>query len=213
MNGKIYFASDFHLGVPDHESSLQREKKIVEWLDKIRNDAEEIILLGDLFDFWFEYNTVVPKGFVRFLGKLAHLSDSGIKISVFTGNHDIWMFDYFEKELNIPVYRKPQVRKWNGKKFYIAHGDGLGPGDQGFKFLKAVFTNKFCQRLFNWLHPDIGVKIALFWSARSRIANSIIDEYKGDDKEWLVLHSKMQLEKEQYDYFIYGHRHIPIQKN
>ena len=150
---KIFFLSDFHLGAPDHESSLVREKKVIAFLESIRNDAAEIFIVGDIFDFWYEYKKVVPKGYVRLLGKLAELSDSGIPIHVFTGNHDMWMSGYFEKELNIPVYHQPKVFEWNGKRFYIGHGDGLGPGDHGYKFIKKIFRNPFCQWLFGQLHP------------------------------------------------------------
>jgi UDP-2,3-diacylglucosamine hydrolase len=208
---KIYFASDFHLGVPDRETSLEREKKVVKWLDQIKHDAEEIFLLGDVFDFWFEYKTVVPKGYIRLLGKLAELSDAGIRIHYFTGNHDMWVFDYLPQELNIPVYRAPVKRSINGKKFYIGHGDGLGPGDFGYKFIKKVFSNRICQWLFARLHPNFGIWMAGYWSRKSRIANGPRDEkFLGEDKEWLVIHSREILKKEHFDYFIYGHRHLPL---
>lgn len=208
---RIYFASDYHLGVPDAKSSLEREKRIVRWLDMVKGDAKEIWLLGDLFDFWFEYKTVVPRGFVRFLGKLAELSDSGIDIHIFTGNHDMWIFDYVPNEIGATLYRKPITREYNGKKFYIGHGDGLGPGDHGYKFIKKVFANKFCQWLFKWIHPDIGIGIANFFSGKSRIANDEYDKiYLGDDKEWLAIYAKEILQKEHFDYFIFGHRHLPI---
>jgi UDP-2,3-diacylglucosamine hydrolase len=208
---KIYFASDFHLGVPDRETSLEREKKVVKWLDQIKHDAEEIFLLGDVFDFWFEYKTVVPKGYIRLLGKLAELSDAGIRIHYFTGNHDMWVFDYLPQELNIPVYRAPVKRSINGKKFYIGHGDGLGPGDFGYKFIKKVFSNRICQWLFARLHPNFGIWMAGYWSRKSRIANGPSDEkFLGEDKEWLVIHSREILKKEHFDYFIYGHRHLPL---
>lgn len=208
---RIYFASDFHLGVPDAASSLEREKRIVRWLDMVKEDAKEIWLLGDLFDFWFEYKTVVPRGFVRFLGKLAELSDSGIEIHIFTGNHDMWIFDYVPKEIGATLYRKPIQREYLGKKFYIGHGDGLGPGDHGYKFIKKVFANKVCQWLFRWIHPDLGIGIANFFSGKSRIANDEYDKiYLGDDKEWLAIYAKEILENEHFDYFIFGHRHLPI---
>jgi UDP-2,3-diacylglucosamine hydrolase len=208
---KIYFASDFHLGVPNAASSLEREKRIIRWLDSIKGDAEELWLLGDLFDFWFEYKHVIPKGYIRFLGKLAEISDSGIPIFVFTGNHDMWIFDYLPKEIGITLYRKPVTREWNNKKLYIGHGDGLGPGDHGYKFIKKVFANPLCQFLFKWIHPDIGIGIANFFSGRSRLANDDYDKvYLGDDKEWLAIYAREVLEKEHFDYFIFGHRHLPI---
>ena len=208
---KIYFASDFHLGVPDYESSLQREKKIVAWLDSIKHDAAELYLLGDVFDFWFEYKHAVPKGYIRLLGKLAELSDAGVVLHYFTGNHDMWVFDYLPKELNMQLYRSEQRRTINGKSFYIAHGDGMGPGDFGYKFIKKVFASRFCQWLFARLHPNFGIGMALFWSRRSRVANTNDDKiFLGDDNEWLVIHSREVLEKENFDYFIYGHRHLPL---
>ncbi len=209
---KIYFASDFHLGVPDAESSLKREKLLVKWLDEIKEDAAEIYLVGDLFDFWFEYDTAVPRGFTRFLGKLAELSDSGIPIHIFTGNHDMWMFGYLEEELNISLHREPIIREYSGKKFYIGHGDGLGPGDHGFKLIKQVFANKMSQWLFAKLHPDWGIKLAQFWSGRSRDSNDD-SKFLGEDGEWLVQYAKEKLAKEHFDFFIFGHRHLPLFMN
>jgi UDP-2,3-diacylglucosamine hydrolase len=208
---KIYFISDSHLGVPDYAGSLNREKLLVRWLDEVRSDASEIYLLGDIFDFWFEYATVVPKGFVRLLGKLADLSDSGIKIHYFTGNHDMWMFDYFPKELGIDLYRAPVSREIGGKRFMIGHGDGLGPSDHGYKFIKKVFASRLCQWLFARIHPNLGVRIALYFSRKSRIACGDTDEvFKGADKEYLLLHINELLQKEHFDYIIYGHRHLPF---
>ncbi|MBK9412257.1 MAG: UDP-2,3-diacylglucosamine diphosphatase [Bacteroidetes bacterium] len=208
---KIYFASDFHLGVPTYENSLEREHKIVKWLDSIKADAEELYLLGDVFDFWFEYRTVVPRGYVRLLGKLAELSDSGIKIHYFTGNHDMWTFDYLEKELNVIIYRAPIEISYNGKAFYIGHGDGLGPGDHGYKFIKKVFASKVCQWLFARLHPNFGIGIANYFSKKSRIATGTTDEkFLGEEKEWLVIYSKEILAKKHFDYLIFGHRHLPL---
>ena len=161
---KIYFASDNHLGAPTQEQSFPREKKFVAWLDVVKQDAAAIFLLGDLFDFWFEYKTVVPKGFTRTLGKLAEISDSGIPIYYFVGNHDLWMNGYFEEELNIPVYHKPKEFTFNDKTFFIGHGDGLGPGDKGFKRMKKVFTNPVAKWFYRWLHPDLGVRLAQYFS-------------------------------------------------
>jgi UDP-2,3-diacylglucosamine hydrolase len=208
----IYFLSDFHLGVPDAASSLVREKQVCAFLDQISNNAEEIFLVGDIFDIWFEYKTVVPKGFVRLLGKLAELTDKGIKISAFTGNHDMWMFGYLENELNIPVHRNVIEREWNGKKFLIGHGDGLGPGDHGYKFIKSVFSNKVSQWFFRWIHPDIGIRIANYFSRKSRIATGETDNiYHGDEKERLIVYSREKLKEKHYDYFIFGHRHLPLE--
>ncbi|MGN6531463.1 MAG: UDP-2,3-diacylglucosamine diphosphatase [Ginsengibacter sp.] len=209
---KIYFLSDFHLGAPDHESSLIREKRIVNFLDEIKKDAAVIFILGDLFDFWYEYKKVVPKGFVRILGKLAELTDSGITIYFFVGNHDMWMNGYFEKELNIEVFHEPKEFEFNGKKFLIGHGDGLGPGDHRYKMMKKVFRSKFSQSLFGMLHPSTGIGIADYFSRKSRAATGSEDEhFLGEDKEWLIIYAKNVLKNRHIDYFIFGHRHLPIE--
>lgn len=207
----IYFVSDCHLGVPDYKSSLSREKMLVKWLDEIKNNAKEIYLLGDIFDFWFEYKSVVPKGFVRLLGKLAELTDEGIIINFFTGNHDMWVKDYFTKELNIKIIRESIIKQYGPYKFFIAHGDGLGPDDKGYKFLKKIFSNPLCKWLFSILHPNVGYGIANYFSRKSRIANENYDEiFLGEDKERLIIYAKEILEKENYDFFIFGHRHLPL---
>ena len=208
---KIYFLSDFHLGIPDLKGSLEREKKIVRFLDEAMKDAAEIFLVGDLFDFWFEYKKVIPKGFIRLQGKMAEIADSDIKLHVFTGNHDMWMFGYYEQELDIPVYKEPIIREWNGKKFYIAHGDGLGPGDKGYKFLKKIFSNKVCQVLFGLIPPYFGMKLATYLSTENKLISGEEDaKFLGEDKEWLVIHSKEIEAKEHFDYYVYGHRHLPM---
>jgi UDP-2,3-diacylglucosamine hydrolase len=210
-NKKIYFISDFHLGAPNAEVSLVREKKIVQFLDEIKHDAEQIFIVGDLFDFWYEYKKVVPRGYVRILGKLAELTDSGIRIHFFVGNHDMWMNDYFQKELNIPVYFEPKTFEFNDKKFFIGHGDGLGPGDGGYKFIKKIFRNKICQAIFGILPPYIGMGIAHYFSNKSRSReDSNIEVFLGEENEWLLIYSKEILQKEHFDYFIFGHRHLPI---
>ena len=173
MERKIYFASDFHFGIPDTESSRKREDLFVKWLETVKADAGEIFLMGDLFDFWFEYKTVVPRGYTRLFGKLAELTDLGIKIHLFRGNHDMWAFDYLREELQIEIHRDPEIRIISGKTFYLAHGDGLGPGDHGYKMIKSVFQCRFNQWLFRWLHPDIGIRLGLFWSRKSRNAVQI----------------------------------------
>ncbi len=209
---KIYFASDHHLGAPTPEASLPREKKFVAWLDVVKKDAQAIFILGDLFDFWFEYKTVVPKGFVRVLGKLAEIRDSGIPIYFFVGNHDLWMRDYFEKELDIPVYHKPQEFTINQKTFLIGHGDGLGPGDKGYKRMKKVFTFPLFQWMFRWLHPDIGMKLGHYFSVKNKMISGDEDaQFLGEDKEWLVQYCKKKLTEKHYDYFVFGHRHLPLE--
>jgi len=207
---KIYFASDFHLGMPSYEKSLERERKLVAWLEEVRKDAQEIYLLGDLFDFWFEYKTAVPKGFTRLLGKLGEITDSGIPIHLITGNHDMWVFDYIPKETGVILHRKPIEKNFAGKKFFLGHGDGLGPGDHGYKFIKKIFANRFCQWLFARFHPNFGIGIANFWSRKSRGASHNEEKFLGEEKEWLVIFCKKKLQSEHFDYFIFGHRHLPL---
>lgn len=209
---KVYFASDQHFGAPSNDLSKIREKKFLDWINFIEKDIGALFLLGDLFDFWFEYNTVVPKGFVRVLGKLASMSDDNIPIYFFTGNHDLWMVDYFKKELGIKVFHKPQEFNINGKSFLIGHGDGLGPGDYGYKRMKKVFTNPLSKFLFKWIHPDIGVSLAQYLSTKNKLISGVDDlVYKGDDNEWLVQYAKRKLTEIDYDYFIFGHRHMPLE--
>ena len=208
---KIYFLSDFHLGAPDVAASLVREKKIIRFLDEIKSSASAIYILGDIFDFWYEYKNVVPKGYIRLLGKLAELTDAGIPIHVFIGNHDMWMSGYFEQALNIPVYHEPKIFTFNGKRFYLGHGDGLGPGDKGYKFIKKIFRNPICKWLFGWIHPDIGIAIANYFSKKSRQKTGNTDEqFLGEENEWLIIYSKELIKKEHFDFLIFGHRHLPI---
>jgi len=208
---KAYFLSDFHLGVPDRERSLEREKRIVRFLTEASRDAAVIFIVGDLFDFWYEYRKVVPRGFVRILGKMAEIRDSGIPVHFFVGNHDMWMTDYFQQEMDIPVHFEPRPFTINGKKFLVGHGDGLGPGDHGYKFLKKVFRNPVCQFLFGIIPPFIGMGLANWSSKSSRAATGADDEqFLGEEGEWLIIYAKEVLKKEHYDYFIFGHRHLPI---
>ncbi|MBI2730682.1 MAG: UDP-2,3-diacylglucosamine diphosphatase [Sphingobacteriales bacterium] len=208
---KIYFLSDFHLGAPNYESSLVREKLVVQFLDEIKNSAAEIFIVGDMFDFWYEYRTVVPKGFVRLLGKLAELTDAGIPVHFFVGNHDMWMKDYLQKEFGIPVYFEPVAFNRFEKKILVGHGDGLGPGDHGYKRLKKIFRNPACQWLFGILPPYIGMGLANYLSRRSRAQTGATEEkFLGEDKEWLIIYCKEVLQKQHYDYFIFGHRHLAI---
>lgn len=207
----IYFTSDHHFGAPSTEASKPREVAFIKWLDRIKKDAEVLFILGDLFDFWFEYKRVVPKGFTRVLGKLAELSDSGIEIHFFVGNHDLWMSGYFQKELGIKVYHKPQIFNLNEKIFFIGHGDGLGPNDKGYKRLKKVFTNPYFKWLYRWIHPDLGVKFAQYLSLKNKLISGDEDvHFLGEKKEWLVQYAKRKLEDNHYDYFVFGHRHMPL---
>lgn len=206
---KIYFASDVHLGLPGYKESRKREKRFVQWLDEIKHDAKEIILLGDIFDFWFEYKRAIPRGFTRFLGKLCELTDSGITVHFFTGNHDMWIFDYLPEETGIILHKEPVVKEYHGKKFYLAHGDGLGPGDNSYKLLKRIFASRFSQWLFARFHPNIGIWIANTWSTHSRYSRETTP-FEGEDKDWLILYSRKILKKENFDFMIYGHRHLPM---
>jgi UDP-2,3-diacylglucosamine hydrolase len=209
---KVYFASDFHLGIPDRATSLAREKRICNWLDEIKHDAAALYLVGDLFDVWFEYKNVVPKGYTRFLGKLAELSDAGLHIEAFTGNHDLWMHGYFEEELNIPVHHQPVTRTYNGRKIFIGHGDGLGPGDHGYKLLKSVLRNPVSQWLYRRIHPDTGVGMAGWFSRLGPKHEEGKEEvFQGAENEWLVQFCIEKLKEEHFDYFIFGHRHLALE--
>lgn len=207
---KVYFASDFHLGTPSGNSSQQREQKIIRWLDEIKYDAQAIFLLGDIFDFWFEYKKAIPKGFIRFLGKIAELKDQGIAIYFFSGNHDMWMFDYFPEQLGIPVYHEPKEFEIDGLSLFLGHGDGLGPGDKNYKRLKKIFRNRFCQKAFSIIHPNIGITVAQRWSKRSRISSSENEEKFLGPKEYLLAYCERKEESEHHDYYIFGHRHLAL---
>jgi UDP-2,3-diacylglucosamine hydrolase len=207
---KIYFASDVHLGLYPYEKSKEREKYFVQWLDEIRKDATELYLLGDIFDYWYEYKKVVPRGYTRTLGKLAEISDSGIPIHFFTGNHDVWVFDYLVEELGVILHHDPISVVLEGKKFFLAHGDGLGPGDFGFKLLKWAFRNKVLQWLYSHIHPNYTMRFAHWWSRKSRYSKGIAEAFQGEDKELQILFAKEKLKEEHFDYFIFGHRHVPM---
>lgn len=208
---KVYFLSDFHLGAPNDTESRKREDRLVRFLQDARKDAGIIFIVGDIFDFWYEYKTVVPKGFVRILGTLAQMADEGIQLHIFTGNHDLWMQDYLSKELNAKLYFEPQQFTIQNTQFLIGHGDGLGPGDNGYKRLKKVFTNPICQWLFRWLHPDAGIQLANYFSRKSRAKTGNADEiFLGEDKEWLILYTKEKAKTMAVDFFIFGHRHYAI---
>lgn len=210
MSKKYYFFSDAHLGLHPPENSKEREKKLVRWLDEIKTDAAEVFMVGDIFDFWHEHKHVVPKGFIRFMGKLSEMVDSGIKIHFFTGNHDIWAYGYFEEELNIKILKGSIEREINGKKFFIGHGDGIGPGDWAYKLMKWGFTNKILQWFFSRLHPNFSMWIGKTWSKNSRYSKDEISErFTGMDKELQILFAKDLLTSRHFDYFVFGHRHIP----
>lgn len=208
-NKKVYFASDLHLGLPTHEESLPREKLFIKWLDSIKEDTAELYLLGDIFDFWFEYRQVVPKGYNRFIGKIAEFTDAGIPVYFFTGNHDVWMFDYFQKELGVEVHRKPLIKEIFSKKFFLAHGDGLGKGDVGYKLLKSIFTSPTLQWLFARIHPNFSLWFGNQWSVSSRYSKDISHKFRGED-ELITKFTRDELTRNHYDFFIFGHWHSPI---
>jgi UDP-2,3-diacylglucosamine hydrolase len=207
---KLYFASDFHLGLRAGTDPLVREKRVVKWLDEISQNAEEIYLLGDVFDFWWEYKKVVPKGFTRFLGKTAELTDSGIPVHFFTGNHDMWIGTYLKDECGMIIHTGPCIITKDNKKLYLAHGEGLGSSETGYKMLLAAFRNKTIRSIYSALHPSIGIWIGHTWSLSSRLNKGIHLEFLGEEKEDLFIHSKKVLENDQIDFFIYGHRHLPM---
>ena len=209
-NKKIYFLSDAHLGLPPHEKSLKREKLLTKWLEETRKDAHSIYLLGDIFDYWFEYRKVVPRGFTRLLGKISEITVSGIPVYFFTGNHDVWVFDYLPSETGIEVFRKPLHIEINGKKFFIAHGDGLGPYDKGYNIIKWIFTCRLLQWLYARIHPNASTAFAHTWSKHSRLSKDAFLPFMGEEKEFQILFSKDLLKTEHFHYFVYGHRHLPI---
>ncbi len=209
MHRHCYFFSDIHLGLPNAEKSRIREKLLVKLLDEIKDKAKVIYFAGDIFDFWWEYKKVVPRGFVRFLGKIAELSDSGIEIHFFTGNHDIWMRNYLSDEIGVKLHRTPLSVTLGNKRFYIAHGDGLGPGDRSYKLLKKLFSNSILQWIFSRLHPNFAFGLAHLWSHSRRKSEKYI-QFRGADRELLFLHAQNVLKSEYYDFFVFGHRHIPL---
>ena len=208
QKNKIYFVSDVHLGAPALTNNKERERLFVRWLDEIKKDASMIFLMGDIFDYWYEYRRVVPRGFSRTLGKIAEIADSGIPIHFFTGNHDIWVFDYLPNELGVQVHYNEKRMTLSGKKFLLAHGDGLDPFDKGYHFLKKLFTNPILQWVFARLHPNLGIALAHAWSKKSRLIKGMNTPFKGEDKEGLYLYAKSVLDNEDVDYFVFGHRHL-----
>lgn len=205
---KLCFISDLHLGMPGHKQSLERERLVVRWLDEIAGPDCVIFLLGDIFDFWYEWKHVVPRGFTRFLGKIGQLTDQGIDVRYFTGNHDVWVWNYLPAETGIKVHKEPLQLLRNGQRLYIAHGDGLGHYDKQYNFLKKIFTNPVLQWLFSRLHPSFAVDLARLWSGQSRKKHSQ-PHFLGPDKEWLILHSQDIEQQTHHDFYVYGHRHLP----
>jgi len=211
---KTYFVADVHLGSFVFSDSLEREKRLVRWLDSIRDEAKALFLLGDIFDFWFEYKEAVPRGFTRFLGKLAELSDNGMEIHYCIGNHDLWIFDYLPREIGLILHKNPVKTEIDGKIFYVAHGDGLGERSRSFKLIRRIFHNRICQILFRALHPDCGIGLAHLWARHSRQTEQKSPKpYFGEEKENLLHYSQSYLQTHpEIDYFVFGHRHILLDK-
>lgn len=209
---KVYFISDLHLGAPVFKDQKERECRLVRWLEEIRPDCGILFLLGDIFDFWFEYKRAVPKGYIRFLAKICEFTDQGVPVHFFTGNHDIWAFDYLPQECGVILHTRNQIFNINGKSFFIGHGDALNPQDKGYMFLYRTFHNRFLQRCFRWIHPDLGILLAHKWSSHSRMSNGQIeaDPFQGEEKEEIVRFCKQVLQIRHFDYFIFGHRHQPM---
>ena len=205
--GKIYFVSDVHLGAPALKNNNEREILFANWLDEIKDDVAELYLMGDIFDFWWDYKKVVPRGFTRIFGRLADLADRGIPVHFFVGNHDLWAFDYFQEELGVTIHQNEIVKEIAGKKFLLAHGDGLDADDKGYIFLKKIFTNKTLQWLFSRLHPNFALTLAHTWSKSSRLAKINIEENFEVNKEGMYKFAEKFLKQEFVDYFIFGHRH------
>ena len=229
---KVYFLSDVHLGSDSHARKVEEkgsltlpnskseksnyqpkhevERKLCRWFDSVKSDAQTIYLLGDIFDFWFEYKTVVPRGFTRVLGKISELTDSGIEVHFFIGNHDIWVSDYLQKECGMIVHLNPLVKDIYGKKFFLAHGDGLGDDSKSFKIIRSIFHNKFLRKAFANIHPRWALGLGHKWSNHSRATGEMVG-YLGEDKEHLVLFAKEQLKTSpNVNFFIFGHRHIML---
>lgn len=209
--GKIYFISDCHLGARTMEEPLEYERRVVRFLESIEEDCEELYLLGDIIDYWFEFRHVVPQGYTRFLGKLAMMSDRGVKIHWFTGNHDIWIFDYLPREIGMTLHREPEVVTLHGKRMFLAHGDGLGEDSKMLQLMTGFFHNRVCQRMFRWIHPDWTTGFAYWWSKKSRLNGNKFPDYMGEQKEHLVQYAKRRVsEGLEMEYFVFGHRHIML---
>lgn len=207
---KTYFLSDTHLGAGALEDPIGNERRVVRFLDSIKDDCEALYLMGDIIDYWFEYRYVVPRGYTRFLGKIAELSDCGVQVHWFTGNHDIWIKDYIPQETGAVVHRTAETAVIQGKRMFLAHGDGLGDDNRGYKLMARFFRNKFCQALFAAVHPRWTTALAYAWSRHSRLSGGQFPDFLGEDKEHLVRFAKDYLKREEIDYFIFGHRHIML---
>ncbi len=209
---KTYFCSDFHFGIDAAETSKARETLFLKWLTEHTDDMQELYIVGDLFDFWFEYKHVVPKGGMQILAALARLQADGVPVHLFAGNHDQWMFSYFQEELGITVYPDPIYKSLYGKSLMIGHGDGLGPGDHGYKFIKKVFRHPLSRFLFQSIPPGIGIPMAKYWSGASRRKGVIENKFLGEEKEWLIQYCKahQQQHPTPIDFYIFGHLHLPI---
>ncbi len=210
----IYFIADAHLGSWAVSHHRTQERRLVRFLDDIKNKAGAVYMLGDMFDFWYEWRRVVPRGFTRFLGKISELTDLGVEVHYFIGNHDIWAFDYLNRECGVVLHREPLTTELYGKEFFIAHGDGMGDPKKSFHIIRSIFHNKTCQWMFSrLLHPNVAMRFGLTWARHSRLKREEGEEppYMGEDKEYLVLFTKEYKKTHpNIDFFIYGHRHIEL---
>lgn len=225
-----YFVSDVHLGL-DYNHPREREKQFSSFLLGLPPNTKALFLLGDIFDFWYEYKNVIPRNFTRTLGAMAQLVDRGIEVYFFNGNHDVWTYGYFEGELGIKMREQPFVIELEGKRFCLGHGDGLGKGDFGYKMLKGMFTNRFLQLLFSGIHPRWAFLLGHGWSKHNRLARGCEAErkggakqihnyqFRGEDERIVKFANEFQTHfqqqtmcesaAEQIDYFIFGHFHTP----
>lgn len=209
----VYFIADAHLGSLATEHKRTQERRLVRFLDDIKDKAEAVYMLGDMFDFWYEYRYAVPKGYTRFLGKISELTDMGVEVHFFTGNHDIWAYSYLREECGVILHRRALTTEINGNVFYLAHGDQMGEKTFGFRFIQSIFHSKICQTLFSSLHPRWGIDFGLKWAKHSRLKREDGKEppYLGEDKETLVQWSKEFIKQSpEINYFIFGHRHIEL---
>ena len=209
----VYFISDAHLGSWAIDHKRMQERRLVRFLDDIKDKAQAVYMLGDMFDYWYEYKYVVPKGYTRFLGKVSELTDRGVEVHYFIGNHDIWMFGYLERECGVILHKEPMTVEIMGKEFFLAHGDGLGDPDRMFRFLRKIFHSRVCQFLFSLLPTRWSMHLGLSWAKKSmedhRLAG--VDKYLGEDKEYQVIYAKEYLKSHpDINYFIFGHRHIEL---
>ncbi|MFZ9700336.1 MAG: UDP-2,3-diacylglucosamine diphosphatase [Flavobacteriales bacterium] len=208
--GTVFIVSDAHLGVPGKAESLAREKQLVDWINTVAPEAEAIVLLGDIFDFWYELRQAVPRGYTRLLGCLAEWTDRGLPIHFFPGNHDMWTYGYLAEECGLNVHFEGELWNIGGRSCFLAHGDGLGPGDYSYKFFKRIFRSPFFRWCFSRLHPNFSFGLAQWLSRRSRAAHAEAEKtFLGEEREWLYQYALQRSAGLSNTDFIFGHRHLP----